>query len=110
MRTQGRKKLIFAVNGSDVSVYLESASLGRHFPSHSRGWMQFVNHTRPGHEPGSVHQGTFLGMAVKMTPNWTETCWRAGWREKQQRGAGPDLNYNRFVRAAAAKKAVRYVL
>lgn len=90
--------------GSDATVYLEAASLGRHFPSHSRGWKQSANHARPAHHLLSVHQGIFLGKAVKMIPGWTETCWRASRRKEQQGRAGPELNYNRLVRAEAEKK------
>lgn len=91
-------------SGSDATVYLESASLGRHFPSCSRGWMQFANCTRPGHELLSVHQGVFLAMAVKpgdglksagelegersRREELAQTCMTTGWLEQQQKKAG----------------------
>lgn len=96
--------------GSDATVYFKAASLGRYFPSHSRGWMQFANHARPAHQLLSVHQGIFPGMAIKMIPGWTETCWRASRREEQQGRAGPELNDNRLVTAEAEKMAGRCIL
>lgn len=108
MRTRGRKKVNFCSqrSGSDATVYLESASLGRHSPSHSRGWMHFANHTEPGSGLLSGHQGIFPGMEV-MIPGCTETCWRASRRKEQQGRAGPDLNYDRLVRAEAEERAGR---